>query len=284
MQAAGIPWWTYDAGGFFRPRDQYDNPQYIERLLRWIETSVYLPLMRVHGYMSNTEPWNYGKEAKEIITECLNERYRIQPYVYSYAAAVTFEGSTMMRPLVFDFTDDVTALHQKYEYMLGKSLLISPITEPGVKSWQTYLPKEEKGWFDYRTGERHIGGLTVTTDVDKAHIPVFVRGGSILPLAVDPLLSSMNQYAPMEIRVYPGADAVFTLYEDDGWSNDYEKGVCSRIVFTWDENQKQLTIGKRVGEYAGMPMARQFQVRLVNGSVQQLIYQGEEIKVKLGRM
>ena len=283
MQAAGIPWWTYDAGGFFRPRDQYNDPQYIERMLRWIETSVYLPLMRVHGYMSNTEPWNYGKEAQNIITQCLYERYRIQPYVYSNAAAVTYEGSTMMRPLVFDFPDDPTALHQECDYMFGKSLLISPVTKPGVTSWQTYLPKEENGWYDYHTGERSQGGQTVTTRIDKTRIPVFVRGGSILPLAVEPLLSSMTQHGPMEIRVYPGADAVFTLYEDDGWSNDYEKGACSRITFTWDENSKVLTIGKRQGEFVGMPKARQFQVRLVNGGMKQLIYSGDEIKVDLGR-
>ena len=282
MQAAGIPWWTYDAGGFFRPRDQYDDPQYIERMLRWIETSIYLPLMRVHGYMSNTEPWNYGKEAQDIITECLYERYRIQPYVYSLAAAVTYEGSTMMRPLVFDFPDDLTALHQDCDYMFGKSLLISPVTKPGVTSWQTYLPKEEKGWYDYKTGACHQGGQVVTTDIDKAHIPVFVRGGSILPLAVDPLLSSMTQHGPMEIRVYPGSDATFTLYEDDGWSNDYENGACSRITFTWDEQQQQLTIGKREGEFVGMPMARHFQIRLVNGEVQQVVYRGEEMKVRLG--
>ena len=81
VQAAGHPWWTYDAGGFFRPRDQYTNQDYIERMLRWIETSVYLPLMRVHGYMSNTEPWNYGDEAKEIFAKCLKEREQLRPYI-----------------------------------------------------------------------------------------------------------------------------------------------------------------------------------------------------------
>ena len=82
MQAAGIPWWTYDAGGFFRPGNQYTDQAYIDRMLRWIETSVYLPLMRVHGYMSNTEPWNYGPEAQKIIAGCLQERYRLLPYIY----------------------------------------------------------------------------------------------------------------------------------------------------------------------------------------------------------
>ena len=177
MQAAGIPWWTYDAGGFFRPQNQYTDSAYIERMLRWIETAVYLPLMRVHGYMSNTEPWNYGKEAQDIIAQCLQERYRLMPYIKRCAKAVSEEGGTIMRPLVFDFANDAEALKQKYEYMFGPALLISPVTKPGVDTWQTYLPKNEGGWTDYRTGKHFDGGQYVTTRVTKAYIPVFVRSG-----------------------------------------------------------------------------------------------------------
>ena len=176
LQAAGIPWWTYDAGGFFRPQDQYTDSAYIERMLRWIETSVYLPLMRVHGYMSNTEPWNYGPEAQAIIADCLKERYRLKPYIDSCAVAIAEQGGTLMRPLVFDFADDPEALKQKYEYMFGPALLISPVTEPGVTSWKTYLPKNEEGWTDYHTGQHYAGGQYVTTTVTKAYIPVFFRG------------------------------------------------------------------------------------------------------------
>ena len=175
MQAAGIPWWTYDAGGFFRPRDQYTNQEYIERMLRWIETSVYLPLMRVHGYMSNTEPWNYGDEAKQIIADCLKEREQLRPYIEACAERVSKEGYTLMRPLVFDFADDETALSQSCEYMFGPELLISPVTEPGVTTWKTYLPKQKGGWTDIRTGKHYDGGQYVTTAVDKARIPVFKR-------------------------------------------------------------------------------------------------------------
>ena len=175
VQAAGVPWWTYDAGGFFRPGDQYTNQEYIERMLRWIELSVYLPLMRVHGYMSNTEPWNYGAEAQQIIAECLKEREKLRPYIEQCAERVTKEGYTIMRPLVFDFANDAEALKQKYEYMFGPSLLISPVTEPGAKEWKTYLPKNKEGWKDYRTGQHYKGGQYVTTPVTKAYIPVFIK-------------------------------------------------------------------------------------------------------------
>ena len=175
VQAAGHPWWTYDAGGFFRPRDQYSNQDYIERMLRWIETSVYLPLMRVHGYMSNTEPWNYGDEAKQIIANCLKEREQLRPYIEACAERVAKEGYTLMRPLIFDFADDETALRQSCEYMFGPELLVSPVTEPGVKEWKTYLPKQKGGWTEIHTGKHYDGGQYVTTEVSKAYIPVFRR-------------------------------------------------------------------------------------------------------------
>ena len=175
VQAAGHPWWTYDAGGFFRPHDQYTNQDYIERMLRWIETSVYLPLMRVHGYMSNTEPWNYGDEAKEIIAKCLKEREQLRPYIEKCAERVAKEGYTLMRPLVFDFADDETALRQSCEYMFGPELLVSPVTEPGVTEWKTYLPKQKGGWTEIHTNEHFDGGQYVTTKVSKAYVPVFKR-------------------------------------------------------------------------------------------------------------
>ena len=177
VQAAGVPWWTYDAGGFFRPGDQYTNQDYIERMLRWIETSVFLPLMRVHGYMSNTEPWNYGAEAQAVIAGCLRERQRLRPYLERCAERVAREGYTLMRPLVFDFADDAEALKQKYEYMFGPALLVSPVTEPGVNQWRTYLPRTKGGWYDFRTGKHYEGGQYVTTPVDKSRIPVFRREG-----------------------------------------------------------------------------------------------------------
>ena len=281
MQAAGVPWWTYDAGGFFRPGNQYTNQEYIERMLRWIETSVFLPLMRVHGYMSDTEPWRYGKEAQEIIAASLSERYRLQSYIYSGAAAVSFNGSTLMRPFIFDFPHDQQALQQKYEYMFGPSLLVSPITEPGVTSWKTYLPALPQGWYDYYSGKHMEGGQMVTTAVDKSRIPVFVKGGSILPLAVDPLIAAKTLHTPLEIRIYPGADAVFTLYEDDGQSNDYEQGKCSRITFRWDDQKQQLTIDERQGSFSAMPKRRSFDIQVVNGKKKSIKYEGEKTVISL---
>ena len=280
MQAAGVPWWTYDAGGFFRPGNQYKDKAYIERLLRWVQTSVYLPFMRVHGYQSNTEPWCYGDEAKSIIAKSLEERYRLLPYIYSHAAEVSASGYTLMRPLVFDFSADAEALRQLHEYMFGSALLISPITEPGVTSWKTYLPKNAAGWYDYRTGKHYEGGKYITTTVDKTFIPVFARGGSIVPVGAPRQYAAQTTAEPLELRIYPGADAQFTLYEDDGVSQSYRNGECTRISFNWDDERRTLTITRRQGSYDGMLKRINFNVTLPDGTSKSVVYKGKKLTCK----
>ena len=281
MAAAGMPWWTYDAGGFFRPSDQYTDPDYTERMLRWIEAAVYLPLMRVHGYMSNTEPWNYSPEAQQAIAENLRQRYRLLPYIYSQAAAVTLQGGTLMRPLVFDFPDDPEALRQDCEYMFGPALLVSPVTQGGVREWATYLPQNQGGWYDFHTGRHYDGGQTVVTPAPLAHIPVFVRAGSILPL-----LSADCQHTrdaarlPLELRVYPGADGSFTLYEDDFETYACERGEYSTIRFDWDDAARRLTISERGGaKYPGRIDKRRFRVRLPGREPVPVEYTGTRLAV-----
>ena len=281
LQAAGIPWWTYDAGGFFRPQNQYSDKAYIERMLRWIETSVYLPLMRVHGYMSDTEPWRYGKEAQQVIAQCLKERYRLLPYIYSYAAAISTEGSTLMRPLVFDFADDAEALQQEHEYMFGRSLLVNPVTEPNVTEWTTYLPRHAGGWYDRLTGRHYEGGQQVTTAVDRSRIPVFVCAGSIVPTGPDVQSTADDFHNMITLNVYPGQDASFTLYDDDGESNGYLQEQCSRMQINWDNTRQTLTLNKRKGSYKGMPRQQTFVVRLHDGTMRQVVYKGKRTVVSM---
>ena len=281
LQAAGIPWWTYDAGGFFRPQNQYSDKAYIERMLRWIETSVYLPLMRVHGYMSDTEPWRYGKEAQQVIAQCLKERYRLLPYIYSYAAAISTEGSTLMRPLVFDFADDAEALQQEHEYMFGRSLLVNPVTEPNVTEWTTYLPRHAGGWYDRLTGRHYEGGQQVTTAVDRSRIPVFVCAGSIVPTGPDVQSTADDFHNMITLNVYPGQDASFTLYDDDGESNGYLQEQCSRMQINWDNTRQTLTLNKRKGSYKGMPGQQTFVVRLPDGTMRQVVYKGKRTVVSM---
>ena len=275
----GLPWWTYDAGGFFRPRDQYSNPEYIERLIRWVQAGTFLPLMRVHGYMSDTEPWNYGPEAQEIITDYIRLRYTLMPYIYSEAAQVTFNGSTIMRPFVFDFPGDQEALRQNGSYMFGKSILVSPVMDGGVSEWKVYLPENQAGWYDWWTGEKMDGGQYITAKVDIKTTPVYVKGGSIVPTGPDKQYVAEKVDGPVVLNIYPGADATFTLYEDEGTNYNYEDGAYSTIRMDWDEESRSLTIGKRNGSFAGMEKTRTFAVNLM-GETKSVEYNGKAVTVK----
>ena len=264
LMAAGHPWWTYDAGGFFRPwGNQYDDPDYIERLLRWIECSTFLPVMRVHGYMSDTEPWRYGALAEKVIKSQLELRYRLLPYIYSAASEVSREGSTLMRPLIFDFAHDAEALKYETEYMFGKSLLVNPVLKAGVCSYTTYLPETEAGWYDFHKSTYYHGGKTVETDVDIEHIPVFVKAGSIIPIG------PVKQYAmeeidePIEILVYAGADAEYIMYEDEGDNYNYESGAYALTRFSWDDKANKLTIHPRQGSFEGMSKPHTYKISII---------------------
>ena len=139
LMTSGIPWWTYDAGGFFRPYNQYNDPRFHERFIRWLQISTFLPLMRVHGYMTDTEFWNYGEEVVHLASYSLNLRYRLLPYIYSENANIALRGGTLMRPLVMDFRTDPEALKQKYQYMFGPALLVVPVVDENIKEQEVYL-------------------------------------------------------------------------------------------------------------------------------------------------
>lgn len=253
LMAAGHPWWTYDAGGFFRPWvGQYQDQEYIQRMIRWVECATFLPLMRIHGYMSDTEPWRYGEEAESIIKSQLELRYRLLPYIYTEASEVSRFGSTMMRPLIFDFADDAEALKHETEYMFGKALLVNPVIAPDVTAYKTYLPKNAAGWYDFHTGKHYEGGQTVETEVTLANIPVFVKGGSILPLGPVKQYAMQDSDEAIELRVYPGADAVYTLYEDEGDNYNCENGAFATTKITWKEKTQQVEIADSEGSFPGM--------------------------------
>ena len=157
QMAAGLPWWTYDAGG------------------RWIQAAVYLPFMRVHGYQSRTEPWEYSPETERLFKAAVARREALLPYILEQAGKVWTEDYTLMRPLVFDFPQDEEALKQDCEWMFGTDYLVCPVTEGGVSSWKVYLPENPAGWEDVRDGSRLEGGRYAEVPVDLEAIPVFRR-------------------------------------------------------------------------------------------------------------
>ncbi|MBN1927604.1 MAG: DUF5110 domain-containing protein [Prolixibacteraceae bacterium] len=278
---SGLPYWTTDIGGFFRPVHlQYTDENFHELLLRWYQWSVFNPIFRMHGYMSETEPWKYGQKVEDNMRKMLNLRYQLLPYIYSEAWQITSKGSTMMRPLVMDFSNDTLAVSQPYEYMFGKAFLVAPITEAGSIQRDVYLPKAAD-WYSFWTGERFSGGQTVLAEAPIDQIPLFVKAGSIIPMGSVVQYSGQDSYETLEIRICEGANGEFTLYEDEGDNYNYENGKFSTITFVWNDEAKTLTINDRQGSYPGMLESRQFDVKVIGYSddVNAVVYKGEEITV-----
>ena len=281
MSVSGLPWWTCDAGGFFRPSNQYTSRSYKECMMRWVQTGVFLPLMRVHGYKSDTEFWNYGEEVVALARQSLATRYRLAPYLYSENANISFNNGTLLRPLIMDFADDDTAILQKYQYMFGPSLLVAPIVEADVKDWDVYFPATQGGWYDFWSDKYVTDKGWRNVPVAKEHIPVYVKAGSILPLA-DGTPQTMKEASQEDwtIKVFIGADGSYTVYEDEGTNYNYEKGQYSNIRMDWNDQKKRLTIGEREGSFQGMVKKRPIRVQLIskNGIKEQsLSYEGEKV-------
>jgi alpha-D-xyloside xylohydrolase len=282
--ASGLPYWTTDTGGFFRPgTTQFTDPAYHERLLRWLEFSTFTPLMRVHGWLTPTELWLYGPKVETVGRKYLDLRSRMVPYIYSEAAQITSHGSTLLRPLVMDFPADQEALRQKYEFMFGKDLLVAPVTAASVTTASVYLPPSVGGWYDFWT-EKHLpGARTVESSAPLDTIPLFVRAGSILPLGPVEQYSEQHNDAPIELVVYPGRDGTFTLYDDEGTNYGYESGRSSTVAVNWNDSTHDLRIGARAGSFPGMPRERTFVVHRAGSSdaSQTVHYRGDAIRLHL---
>jgi alpha-D-xyloside xylohydrolase len=258
MTASGIAYWGNDIGGWqplpqtssathpplIDPSDARDvvghDDDYPELFTRWFEYGTFLPTLRVHGERKHTEIWAYGRQAEAILARYDRLRYQLIPYIYSLARHTYESGAPFMRALWMDFPGDPKVADIGDEYMFGPDFLVAPVTSQGQTRKQVYLPAGAD-WYDYWTHTRIPGGRTVTVDAPIDRIPVFVRAGSILPLgAVVP--STATPQAIERIRVYPGRDANFDLYDDDGVSYDYEHGGGRLTHLHWDDAAHHLTV------------------------------------------
>ena len=266
---AGLPYWTTDIGGFFRDKtslnpkfdNQYTNPEYKELLTRWFEFGAFCPLFRIHGYKSNTEVWRYGKVFEQTARKYLDLRYQLMPYIYTMASKVTFDGNSMMKPLAFDYPHDQNTWDISDQYLFGSSIMVAPVTHYKSRSRSIYLP--EGIWYNFWTGEKISGARRIKADAPLDEIPLFVKAGSIIPVGPKIQYASQPSNNPVRLFIYPGTSGSFELYDDDGTTYQYEQGKYSKIPMSWDEQARQLTLGKRVGSFDEMKKDRKFNITLV---------------------
>lgn len=287
------------------------NPQFQELYVRWMQYGLFCPVFRSHGADAPREIWRFGKKGEPVydaIEKQIRLRYRLIPYLYSTAWQVTSNNQSYMRPLFSDFAADKKVWDMTDEFMFGKSILAAPIVDPqyteekiirtdAMTGWNKQEVNSEKGivnsdwaesktatkylpkgadWYDFWTGKLYKGGQNVvlTTSFDQA--PMFVRAGSILPLGPEMQYVGEKAWDNLEIRIYPGADGEFTLYEDEGDNYNYEKGVYSTIKFKWNNRTRTLTIANRQGRYPGMLQNRKFTIALPDGTSRTIEYNGNK--------
>jgi len=242
---SGIPYWTTDTGGFFS-----GNPEtkaYAEIFVRWFQWSTFCPILRVHGTIFPKEPWRFPKEYQDVILKYIRLRYELLPYIYSLAWMTYSNGYTIMRPLVMDFRNDKSVYDLDEQYMFGPYIMVSPVTLPSIREKDVYLPSDEY-WYDFWTGEKLEGGRTTDVKVSLGTIPLFVRGGAVLPLLGKDVSNAMEDWDVLHLRIYPGKDGYFEIYDDDGVTYDYERGKYFIVPIRWDDNKQELTIGKKRGD------------------------------------
>lgn len=304
---SGIPYWTMDIGGFC-VEDRYvaaqkkynlngeendDLKEWRELNTRWYQFGAFAPLFRAHGQWPFREVYNIAPEhhpAYKSIVDYTKLRYRMMPYIYSLAGKTYFDDYTIMRPMVMDFTDDTFTRNIKDQYMFGPAFLVAPVYRYGARNRDVYFPKGEV-WYDFYTGNAVKGGQLINVDAPYERIPLFVRGGSIVPMGGEIQYALQPDESPLTILVYAGSNGSFTLYEDEGTNYDYEKGEYTEIPLTYNDKTRTLTIGERKGSYKGMKATRNLNIVLVDSGNPvkdaykakgtAINYNGSQVSVKL---
>jgi alpha-D-xyloside xylohydrolase len=295
---SGLPYWTTDIGGEIPLfPGQSVGEAYPELYLRWFEYGVFCPIFRAHGHRPFNEIWSYPSVEHSLIAYD-DLRYRMLPYIYSLAWKVSSDDYTIQRPLVMDWRSDPVTWNIGNQFMFGPALLVNPVTEANATERRVYLPTETRDvkktlWYDFWTGSTIAGGVHIQAPAPFDQIPLYVRAGSIFPLGPIEQYANEKVAGPIELRIYPGANGRFTLYQDEGDNYNYEKGKHAIIPIEWSDSSHTLTFEARTGSYANMPAEMIFHIVRVRpghgtgGNVETsadktVIYKGSEIRINVG--
>jgi alpha-glucosidase len=249
---SGFNWWTCDTGGFME--GYYKNDQFgaHARLYeRWMQFSVFSPITRAHKAGGSPEPYQFGPAVEQSTRHYLQLRYRLLPYIYSYAWEASQHGLPLMRPLALEFPDDPQSVATPGdEYLFGRELLVAPVLFEGQTNRKVYFPPGS--WIDWDYGCEYAGGREWVVAAPPNRIPVAVRAGAIIPLAPDMKNTGEKPWDPLTLEVFPRGRSSFTLYRDDGASFAYRKGeyTVTRIAAEATGDSVRLTIDESNKRFA----------------------------------
>ena len=229
MGLSGQPNEGADIGGFYGPAPEE------ELFVRWVQNGIFQARFSIHSASNDntvTEPWMYRGSAG-LIRDAILLRYRFTPYLYSAEYEASRTGAPIMRPLVYEFQDDPNVYDESFEFLFGRDILVANVLEPGARTWKVYLPAGTR-WYDWNNNFAcYEGGQTIEIPVEISTIPLFLREGAIVPMASNQLMSMANDHmTSLHLTVVPGADSSYTLYDDDGVTNDFKAGVCRKTEIT----------------------------------------------------
>jgi alpha-glucosidase (family GH31 glycosyl hydrolase) len=294
------PFWGSDTGGFYPTRELSG-----ELYARWFQFSAFCPSFRSHGRTWKLRlpwGWNTGEygpienntnvdraelhnaEVEPICKKFLELRYRLLPYNYTLAREACDTGLPMMRALWLHYPDDAEAVKLGSEYLWGRDILVAPVVEKGAKSRRIYLPAGT--WFDWWTEKKVEGRKWIDRQIDLATIPLYVRAGAIVPLDPARQFTGQSVTEPTTLRIHPGANGAFTLYDDDGQSLGYRDGSDAKIIWItarWDDAARRLTLEPDVRMKKWPGGVRVFAVEAAGDAMKskQVEFHGERIEVRL---
>jgi alpha-glucosidase len=225
----GIPFWSCDISGYCGDIKDYEAMS--ELYVRWLQFGVFNPISRAHHEGNNAvEPWLFGTEAEAICKKAIEQKYQLFPYIYTYARQAFDDGLPLMTALMIEYPDDPETFSLNSQFLFGKELLIAPVMEQGAVSKKIYLPEGE--WIDFNhVQDKFHGKQWIEYPVTLETTPVFVKQGSVIPTMPVMQYIGEKKNAPVWFEVFPasaGQSATFTLYEDDGETNNYKKDSCRR--------------------------------------------------------
>ncbi len=268
---SGEPFVGADAGGFIGRANA-------ELLTRWYQVAFLTPFCRNHADIAayDHEPWRFGAFYEGIIRKYLKLRYRLLPFLYTTLEEAHRTGVPMFRPLLLNYQDDPNTLTIDDEFMLGDALLEAPILRPGETARLVYLPTGT--WYDYWTGQRYSGGGVVRVEAPLETVPLFVRGGAILPTGPEMNYVGERPSDPLRFEIYPDADgrASGALYEDDGATIAYRQGVLRRTEVGYRDGAVEM--GAPVGTFQAPPRRLVFSL---HGRTVEIIDDGRAHRVEL---